>query len=638
MNDRERSESTLAEILVQTSVDGFLVIDREYRYLLWNRAMEQFSGLSAEEVLGKKMFDLFPFLREQGLDAPIDRALSGEVGTAEDVPFVTPDGVHHYFDRLYLPLRDDRGTIIGMLGVVRDTTARRNAQDALRRSEEQLRIAVDSAGVGLWRWDVAADVVTWEDPLCAIFGLPPGSSPQGRSAYLELIHPEDRGKSAERIRSGLATGGWEDEYRIIRADGAVRWVMSKGRVIRDGMVLGAVVDITERYRREEQLRQAQKLEAVGQLTAGVAHNFNNVLMGMIPSLEIAARRAPPDLEPLLRGVEHAAERAADLVRQLMTYAGRNRPRARTLEAIGALADRTVALCRTTFDRHIAIETRYDPSACARVDASQIEQALLNALINSRDALAGGDVPVTSPRVSLEVDVVREGAPELGGRLGEYVRIRVGDNGVGMDAATQSRVFEPFFTTKPPGKGTGLGLATTRAILLEHGGFVTCESTPGEGTVLSLYAKSEAGEPISPRPLSEPPPASSVHGTETILIVDDEAPIRQLVSMMLTGAGFVARAAASGEEALALFADPIFASDVALVLLDVSMPGISGRELRDRLRAVAPRVRVVYFTGYAYESVDLGDAVLEKPVTERRLLSMIRNVIDRVPSEPAPGRE
>ena len=488
MTESTYGDRTLAEILVQSSVDGLCALDRDHRYTLWNRAMEQFAGKRADEVLGRRACDVFPFLRDLGLDVAIERALAGETVTADAVPDERPDGSRRYYDRLYLPLRADDGAIVGMLAIVRDVTARRNAEDALRANEEQLRLAADAAGVGVWSWDMRTDTVQWQDPLCAIFGLPPGTSPAGRAGYLALVHPDDRARSVERLARGVAAGRWEDEYRIVRADGAVRWVLAKGSVVRD-VALGAVIDVTERREREEQLRQAQKLEAVGQLTAGIAHNFNNMLMGMLPNLESAARRAPPELEPLLRDAEESAQRAAHLVRQLMTYAGRNSPAARAVESIADLVERTVAFCRTTFDHRIAFDTRYDRSARARVAAAQLEQALLNALINARDAIA----EVDAPRMTVRVDVVTDGSTELGGRAGDHVRVQIGDNGIGMDAATASRIFEPFFTTKPVGKGTGLGLATTRAIVVEHGGFVTCDSEPRFGSTFSFYLPREPAE-------------------------------------------------------------------------------------------------------------------------------------------------
>jgi two-component system, cell cycle sensor histidine kinase and response regulator CckA len=259
-----------------------------------------------------------------------------------------------------------------------------------------------------------------------------------------------------------------------------------------------------------------------------------------------------------------------------------------------------------------------------VDPAQLEQALLNALINARDAVADAD----APRVTLTVDVVAEGAAELGVCAGDYVRVQIADNGVGMDPATVSRIFEPFFTTKPVGKGTGLGLATTRAIVLEHGGFVTCDSVLRQGATFSFYLPSESGAAETPRPEAAP---ISVRGTETVFIVDNEPLIRRLVGRVLTAAGFTALLAASGNEALELVGDAAVASKIALVILDVSMPGMSGRELRSRIRELMPRARVVYFSGYAFDAPDATDSVLEKPTTEARLLTTVREALDT----PAP---
>jgi PAS domain S-box-containing protein len=620
----------LATILVQSSVDGLFAIDREMRYTLWNAAMERFAGKSADEVLGKRLFDVFPFLRELGLEVAVAKAFAGETVTSEARPNALPSGEVHYFDRLYMPLRGDHGSVVGMVGIVRDVTSRYKAEEALRASEERLRMAVEASGIGLWSWDIPRDEVTWEDPLCAIFGLPPGAAPKGREAYLAHIHPEDRARAAEVIARGISAGGWDNEHRIIRADGAVRSVLTTGRISnRDGrpVALGSVIDVTERRQREEQVRQAQKLEAVGQLTAGVAHNFNNLLMAMLANMELAVRAAPSELAPMLRDAEHAALRAADLVRQLMTFAGRNRVTAHRVESIGALVERTVAFCRTTVDRRIAIDGTYDATAFASVDASALEQALVNILINARDALL--DAAIEGPRITVTVDVVPAGAPELAGRGDEHVRIRIGDNGPGMDSGTIPRIFEPFFTTKDVGKGTGLGLATTHTIVREQHGFITCESAPGCGAAFSIYLRCATAATgwVDPNPaLVE----GVARGSEMVLIVDDEAQVRNVVERILESVGFQARQAASGQEAIELLSDPQVASEVSVLLLDVSMPGLSGPELRRRLGELAPRARVIYFTGYGFEAVDTQDAVLEKPITMQRLLETIRSVLDRQP--------
>jgi PAS domain S-box-containing protein len=625
-DDRQRS---LAEILVQSSVDGLAVIDTQYRYLLWNPAMERFTGRRADEVLGRNAFALFPHLRDRGLDRALDRALAGETVTANAVPRVEPDGTVKYFDRVYLPLRRDAETVVGVVGIIRDATARHSFEEALRSSEEKRRMAGEATGVGFWSWDTGTDAVTWDDTMCAIFGRPAGCPPAGREGYVATIHPDDRARAVERIVQGVASGGWEDEHRIVRPDGAQRWVYGKGTVLRAegrSVVVGAVLDVTERKLRDEQQRQAQKLEVVGQLTAGIAHNFNNILMALLPNLELAARRAPEDLAPLLKNAEQSALRAADLVRQLMTYAGRNRKAVRRVESIGLLVERTAAFCRTTFDRRITFDVSCEDAAYARIDAAQIEQALLNLLINARDAVECTEI--AKPRVAVTVDVVAGGSPELQGRAGDHVCVSVGDNGVGMDAATVQRIYEPFFTTKEPGRGTGLGLATTHAIVREHDGFLACRSAPGEGTTFSLFLPHEADEAgIAGADDRDVLGAADLPSGETVLVIDDEEPIRRVVSLVLRDAGLDARLAASGEEALAMLRDRVFAARVAVVLLDVSLAGASGPEVRERLRELVPRARVIYFTGQSFDAPD-DDTVLEKPLTEKRLIGALREALDR----------
>ena len=616
----------LLRSILENAPDYVAMLAPDGTILFVNRVRE---GAVHDRVLGTSAYDYQAPADREAYRACIERVVrTGKPETIDSEAHLT-DGRVARFESRFGPVRDG-DQVIAVTVIATEVTANRQALQALRESQAKLRMAVDTARIGLWSWDLRTDHVVWEDALCAIFGVPPGTAPAGREGFLALVHPDDRRHAAEGIARGAAAGEWEDEYRIVRADGAVRCVMAKGTVVHNeggGVVLGAVIDVTERRRRDEQQRQAQKLEAVGQLTAGIAHNFNNMLMGILPNLEIAARTAPPEILPLLRSAEHSAQRAADLVHQLMTYAGRDRPTARTTECIGSLVERTVAICRTTFDRRIAFEVSYDARARARVDAPQLESALLNIFINARDALEGAEVQ--RPRILVDVGVVRAGAPEIAGRPGanevDHVRIRVGDNGVGMDSATLARIYEPFFTTKEVGKGTGLGLATTHAIVREHGGWITCESARRIGTTFSIYLACDGTVMEEARRALKPAP---VRGTETVLIVDDEPAIRSVVSLMLRGAGFNVKLAGSGQEAIELLADARVAAEVALVLLDVSMPGMPARELRSRLRELAPQARIIYFTGYAFEAADADDAVLEKPATEAELLGTIRDVLDR----------
>ena len=584
-------------------------------------------GATLDAVLGKTVYDYTAPGQVAAYRACVEAVLrTGTAGWIEHEAQLS-DGTTAWYETRLGPIRDGE-SVIAVILIATDVSPRKRAARALRESEVKLRMAADASGIGLWSWDMRSDVVAWEPVICGIFGLAPGTAPAGREGFVALVHPEDRSRVAEDIQRGVGVGTWEDEYRIVRADGAVRWVMAKGSVLRDAesdIVLGAVIDVTDRKLRDEQLRQAQKLEAVGQLTAGIAHNFNNMLMGVLPNLELALQQAPPALAPLLHGAQHAAQRAADLVRQLMTYAGRNRPAARRAEAIGPLVERTVTMCRTTFDRRIAFESRYDGYARALVDPTQLEQALLNLLINARDALREG---VEAPRLRVEVSLVRAGSPEVTRAevpRGDYVRVRIVDNGKGMDAATLARIYEPFFTTKDTGEGTGLGLATAHAIVREHGGWITCTSTPSFGATFSMYLPSDVSATADEH---VPAKALSARGHETVLVVDDEPRIRQVVALMLEGAGYTARLAASGDQALDMLGNADAAAAVAVILLDVSMPGVPRVDLRERLRVLAPHARVVYFTGYAFEASDAEDAVLEKPVTQAQLLSTIRHVLER----------
>ncbi len=458
------------------------------------------------------------------------RALAGEI-VRGDVEYVKNGETRHNHNVL-APVRMG-DAIVGTLGVNIDVTEQKRALEALRESEERVRAAVEAAGVGLWSWDPHRDELVWDPGLNAIFGLAPGAAPPAsREEYLAFVHPADRAFARERIDAGMATGRWADEYRIVRADGEVRWIMARKIVVHGGArsrVIGTVIDVTERNLRDEQLRQAQRLEAVGQLTAGIAHNFNNMLMGILPNLELLARRAPAELRPLIDSADSSGRRAAELVRKLMAYTGRNRSGARVIENIGELTSRAVELCRTTFDSRIRFEQSYASGVVAHVEPTEVEQAVVNVILNARDALDIAEVQ--GPCVSVSVAVAPDGSSELGGRRGDHVRVRISDNGAGMEAETVARIYDPFFTTKPVGRGTGLGLSTTRTIVHEHEGFIVCDSTRGRGTTFSLYFPLEEGASAARAP-SPPPAPQSTRGMGTVLVVDDEAGIRLVVSHVL----------------------------------------------------------------------------------------------------------
>jgi two-component system cell cycle sensor histidine kinase/response regulator CckA len=396
--------------------------------------------------------------------------------------------------------------------------------------------------------------------------------------------------------------------------------VSPARELAGFTVIGT--DVTERRELEERMRHAQKMDAIGQLTAGIAHNFNNMLTGILPCVELALRDATPRSRSFLENARDAAERAARMVRQLLLFAGAEDQAERRHEDVAEVVERTVQFFRATLERRIGLELSGAPELPrTALHATQLEQAVLNVLINARDALDG--LHDRRPRIRVAVQAM--GAAELSrfGELahGRYVVVSVEDNGTGMDEQTRRRIFEPFYTTKEPGRGTGLGLAMVYGVLREHGGFVECESVSGEGTTFFLGVPVVEGAPlVVERERDEPVIADA---RATLLLVDDEEVVLSAVGTLLRDAGYDVIEARDGQEALHVFER--CHSGIDLVLLDQSLPVLSGSAVLAGLLRIDPRVTVVSFSGQA-TPLPGAVAAVDKPVNSRRLLSTVREVL------------
>lgn len=501
---------------------------------------------------------------------------------------------------------------------------RRQAEEALKESENRYRQLVESIDSGIcvmddqWRFALvnaaAARLMgrSREELLGQrITDLFPGFEETAFCAAHRRVM--ETGQAEQAVDTFVFPGGKE------------RWYEAHVHRVPEG-ILCINLDITERKQLEDQLRQVQKMEAVGQLTAGMAHNFNNLLQGIIGNLGLALDDTSGELWNMLHDADEAAQRGAEIIRQLMVFTQVGSEEKHIPVDLAQVIHSCLDICRETFDRRISFVYQ-GPGSLALVQGNfyQLEQALINLLLNARDAIdnretEGGTIRVIADLVHRR-ELERVVQPV---EVAQHARIRVADDGVGMDEQTRLRVFEPFFTTKEVDKGTGLGLATVYAILQEHQGWVECESEPGRGTTFSLFLPLGEQQVL---PEAEEEGQSSPGGKETVLVIDDEESVRKSVGQILKRQGYTVMEERDGEGGLAVLQQ--HGTEIDLVLLDLSMPRRSGAEVLAELHRSDPEMKVIIFTGYAAHLDEFGAAraVINKPVRPAELLQKVRQVLD-----------
>jgi PAS domain S-box-containing protein len=464
-----------------------------------------------------------------------------------------------------------------------------------------------------------------------------GYSPQELKETIssEQIHPDDREKIKKAAQEASRTGvGQSMEYRMRHKNGSWRTLESRASTIRNdqGAVERLVIvnrDVTERKQLEEQFRQAQKMEAVGRLSGGVAHDFNNLLGVIIGYGEIMQEKPAADesMRVCVDEILKAGHRAAALTRQLLAFSRQQVLDPKVLDLNAVVRDMEKMLKRL-IGEDVALKTELDPElARIKADQGQIEQAVMNLAVNARDAMPeGGKLILASSNFYMDETFVRRYPYPV--QVGNYVLFTVSDTGIGMDAATQARIFEPFFTTKEKGKGTGLGLSMVYGIVKQSGGYIDVSSEPGRGTTFKIYLP-KVDAPIAVTERTEL--SASLRGTETILLVEDEASLRALTVHMLESCGYTVLEANSGEEALKVSQQR--EGEIHLLLTDVVMPGISGRVLAEQLAKQRSQMRIVYTSGYTGQTVgalgvlDEGSHFLPKPFTKEALARKVREALD-----------
>jgi two-component system cell cycle sensor histidine kinase/response regulator CckA len=630
--------------ILEGALDCIVTIDPHGNITDFNPAAERTFGYRRSEVIGLPMAELivppgFRAAHRLGLQRHLATGETHVIGRRIELTAMRADGSE-------FPVELSITRIPGLespmfAGFIRDITERRAADANVRGALSLVTATLESTADGLLVVDAAGKIVSFNRKFAGMWRIPQeilDARDDDRAIAFVLSQLAAPDSFVAKVRELYAQPDAESFDVLTFRDGRVFERYSKPQRI-DGRSVGRVWsfrDVTERNRAaialresEDQLRQSQKMDAIGRLAGGVAHDFNNLLTVILGYTEQMLERLDPR-EPLRTAaleIQGAAERAAGLTRQLLAFSRKQVLEPRLLD-LNAVLSGTSGLLRRLISEDVQLDVRLDPDLGRVIaDEHQIQQVIMNLAINARDAMPqGGRLTLSTSNETLDESYALQHLPLA---PGEYVLLTVADTGVGMDAATRARAFEPFFTTKEPGKGTGLGLATVYGIIQQSGGYIWVYSEPGHGTVFKIYLPREDAAPDAGAPRATG--GAALNGHETVLLVEDEASVRELLRNTLHGHGYRVLAAASGEQALERAS--AHRGPIHLLVSDVVMPGIGGPEVAARLSSLHPELRVLHISGYADDAIlrhgvsEGTTAFLQKPFTLEALARKMREVLD-----------
>lgn len=664
-----RSSEAYLRLLLDSTSEAFYAIDNAGVLTMCNRAFLQMLGFADEaQIVGRNIHEVIHHSHADGTvytreDCPIARcARLGKPVHVSDEFFYRADGERFPVEYRASPIYAE-GTLKGAICTFSDISERREAEQAILEAQELYRLAARATNDAIWDWHFATNDVLWNDALQAAYGWAPELVEPTGEWWLEQIHPDDRQRIDDSIHRAIdgTAESWTDEYRFKCADGSYTSVFDRGHIIRDAdgvavRMIGAMLDLTDRRRAEdalrelnerleqrvaeaiaereqveEALRQAQKMEAVGQLTGGIAHDFNNMLAVVLGSLDLLRRRLGAADTRTLRYLDAAsdgARRATLLTQRLLAFSRQQPLRPEAINANRLVAGMSDIL-RHSLGGDIRLETVLAGGLWrAEADPHQLENVILNLAINARDAMPdGGWLTIETANCHLDDRYV---SSHIGITAGQYVMIAVTDTGVGMAPEVVAKAFDPFFTTKAVGKGTGLGLSQVYGFVRQSGGHVKIYSEVGQGTTIKVYLPRLVGpdEELEAEPLLLDTPLGE--HMELILVVEDEPAVRQFSVDALTELGYRVLEADGAASALRLLE---MHRDISLLFTDVVMPETNGAKLAEHARRLRADLRVLFTTGYTRNAVvhngvlDPGVDLIGKPYSIEELAAKVRDVLD-----------
>jgi PAS domain S-box-containing protein len=645
------TQRLLEQTFEQSPVPMVLVSMPDMIIRIVNPATRNFLGVEDEpSVTNTSLMELKPSWQDFDLagklgtvaELPLARSLAGHRTEGQERRIVRKDGTIRDALVSGAPIFDDEGRVIAGYLIMTDISQRRLAEEALRQSEAWYSTTLAAVDDGLWDWHVPSGNAVFSSRYYAILGYDDNEFPACYRSWRLLVHPDDIDRVEQELQTSVERDvGFYIDLRMKTKSGEWRWVSTRGKAVdRDEQgkalrMVGTLSDITKRKRAEQdkaqlegQLLQAQKMESIGRLAGGVAHDFNNMLAVILGNVDIAIDQVDPT-HPLrgdLIEIRQAADRSADLTRQLLAFARKQTVAPKVLDLNNTVTGMLKMLQRLIGEN---IHLTWQPTSelwPVKVDPSQVDQILANLCVNARDAIGGvGKMTIETHNGTLDEEFC---AAHPGFVPGDYVRLAVSDNGSGIDKETLLHLFEPFFTTKAMGKGTGLGLATVYGIVQQNHGFINVSSDPERGTTFTIYLPRYVGEAQLAEPSVHSRPAP--RGRETILLVEDEPAILKMATRMLEQQGYTVLAARTPGAAIHMAGE--HSGEIHLVVTDVVLPEMNGRDLATSLLSIHPFIKCLYMSGYTTDVIahhgvlDEGVHFIEKPFSNQGLAAKVRQAL------------